>query len=418
MSAHKATTEGISQPATGGGAGYEVEAEEYVVRDYESFDDMGLPDNLLRGIYAYGFNHPSQIQAKAIVPMMEGREVLGQQQSGTGKTGAFVIGSLAQIDVSLVAPQVLILSHSRELAMQTATCAKAISSYMGIKVLYVGGGTRIDHDVRDLDKGVHFIVGTPGRIKHLINLKKLNTATIKRIIIDEADQMLKDRFKDQVGEIIEPEEGCPFSKDLKIALFSATLPEEALEVAEQLMPHHVKIIIPKEEVSLKGIKQYYFLVEDRFKFDALLEIYSHLKINQLIIFVNSQDSAEKLAHNMERNGHRLRYIHSGLPQEERMQRMKEFRAGDCKVLISTDLLARGIDVQQISLVINYEMPHDNEHYIHRIGRSGRYGRKGCAINLVNNLELSRNVEDIKAYYQTEINPLEPSDIEQITGKSL
>lgn len=417
MSSHT-TTEGISEPVHGGGAGYEVDAEEYVVREFESFDDMGLPDNLLRGVYAYGFQIPSQIQSRAIVPMMEGREVLGQQQSGTGKTGAFVIGSLAQIDVSLTSPQVLVISHSRELAQQTAACAKAISGHMGVKVLYVGGGTRIEHDIRDLEKGIHFIVGTPGRIKHLINLKKLNTATIKRIIIDEADQMLKDRFKDQIGEIIEPEEGCPFSKDLKIALFSATLPEETQEVAEHLMPHHVKIIIPKEDVSLKGIKQYYFLVEDRFKFDALLEIYSHLKINQLIIFVNSQDSAEKLAYNMERNGHRLRFIHSGLPQEERMQRMKEFRAGDCKVLISTDLLARGIDIQQISLVINYEMPHDKEHYIHRIGRSGRYGRKGCAINLVNNLEMSRNIEDIKAYYQTEINPLEPSDIEQITSKSI
>ncbi len=373
--------------------------------DYSTFDEMGIPENLLRGIFANGFDRPSAIQRKAIVPMMAGVDVLGQAQSGTGKTGTFSIGSLARIDPAIKAPQVLVLAPTRELAQQTEKVATALSQYLGIRVHCATGGPRIEEDIRALDAGCQFIVGTPGRIYDLIHRRKLQLSQIRHLILDEADQMLEDRFREQVLSILQ----FNFPRDTKVALFSATMPPNVQEVADRFLQNPIKILIPAEQVTLEGIKQFHIEIpREEWKFELLDDLYRHLPINQMIIFVNKRQRAEWLADRMRTSGHTLEYIHGDMEVAERRARMDDFRAGKARVLISTDLLARGIDVQQVSLVINFELPPQRENYIHRIGRAGRYGRKGVAINICSTDEM-RYLKDIESYYATNIPEL-PKDL--------
>lgn len=372
---------------------------------YESFDEMGIPDDLLRGIYSYGFEKPSAIQRKAIIPMMAGVDVLGQAQSGTGKTGTFCIGSLSRVDPTIKAPQVLVLSPTRELAQQTEKVAIELCKYLDIKIHCATGGPPISDDIRALDAGCQFIVGTPGRIYDLIQRRKLSLGNIKQLILDEADQMLEDRFREQVLSILQ----FNFPRDTKVALFSATMPINVQEVADKFLQNPCKILIPTEQVTLEGIRQYYVEIpRDDWKFELLDDLYRHLPINQMIIFVNKRQRAEWLADRMRASGHTLEYIHGDMEVAERKERMKDFRAGKARVLISTDLLARGIDVQQVSLVINFELPPQRENYIHRIGRAGRYGRKGVALNICTTDEL-RYLKDIESFYSTHIPEL-PKDL--------
>ena len=375
---------------------------------YDKFDEMGLPEPILRGIYAYGFDKPSAIQRRAIVPLMSGIDIIGQSQSGTGKTGTFSIGSLARIDPAIKAPQVLVLAPTRELSQQTETVAKALSAYLNIKVHSATGGNDLSEDIRAFAEGVHFVVGTPGRIYDLIQRRKLHLGHIKQLILDEADQMLEDRFKEQVLSILQ----FDFPGSTKVALFSATMPPNVQEVADRFLQNPIKILVPAEQVTLEGIKQFHIRIpRDEWKFEVLDDIYKHLPINQLIIFVNKRARAEWLAEKMRLAGHTLEYIHGEMDVAERKARMSEFRDGKARVLISTDLLARGIDVQQVSLVINFELPPQRENYIHRIGRCGRYGRKGAAINIVTDDEM-RYLNDIEAYYSTTIPPM-PEDLSKL-----
>lgn len=375
------------------------------VTEYDSFDDMGLPENLLRGIYAMGFEKPSAIQRRAIVPMTAGIDILAQAQSGTGKTGTFCTGSLSRVNPALRVPQVLVLSPTRELAQQTETVAKSLSNYMGISVHCATGGPPILEDIRALEGGAQFIIGTPGRIYDLIQRRKLNITQIQQLVLDEADQMLEDRFRDQLLSILE----FNFPKEMKVALFSATMPQNVQEVADRFLQHPVKILIPTEQVTLEGIKQFYIEIpREEWKFDVLNDIYQLLPINQLIIFVNKRARAEWLAEKMRLANHTLEYIHGDMDVAERRRRMDEFRNGTARVLIATDLLARGIDIQQVSFVINFELPPQRENYIHRIGRSGRFGRKGCAINIVTTDEM-RYLKDIESFYSTSI-PALPEDL--------
>lgn len=377
---------------------------------YESFDEMGLPEDLLRGVYANGFEKPSAIQRKAIIPVMAGIDVIAQAQSGTGKTGTFCIGALSRIDLTIKSPQVLVLSPTRELAQQTEKVAKELGSYMDVRVHSATGGPPISEDIRALDAGCQFIVGTPGRIYDLIQRRKLSLTHIKQLILDEADQMLEDRFREQVMSILQ----FNFPSDTKVALFSATMSPSVQEVATKFLQNPIKILIPAEQVTLEGIKQYYVeLPREEWKFDCLDDIYRQLPINQLIIFVNKRQRAEWLAERMRASGHTLEYIHGDMDVAERKERMKDFRDGKARVLISTDLLARGIDVQQVSLVINYELPPQQENYIHRIGRAGRFGRKGVALNICTTEEM-RYLRDIEAYYSTSI-PALPDNIASLSA---
>ena len=385
-----------------------VRSEGVEVKEYTSFDHMDLPQELLRGIYGYGFEKPSEIQKRGIVPIAKGRDLIAQAQSGTGNTGTFTIGSLARVDISVKQVQVLCLMPTRELAQQVELVASAIGGSMGIKTYAAMGKTPVREDIRALDRGVQFLVGTPGRIYDLMNRKAFNTSNIKVIIIDEADQMLEDRFREQLQCIL----NLGFPTTARCALFSATMNPDVIEFAEKLLDNPVRILISPEEVNLKGIHQYRVdLDREDWKFEVLLDLYKNLNITQALIYCNKRQKAEWLAEKMTAAGFPITCIHGDMEVRERMDRMTSFRKGDTRVLISTDLLARGIDVQQVSLVINYELPVQMDNYIHRIGRSGRYGRKGNAINLLCNEDL-RSMKEIEAYYKITVDML-PKDLSTI-----
>ena len=375
------------------------------VVSYESFDEMALPEPLLRGIYAHGFEKPSPIQQKAIVPIKNGNDVLAQAQSGTGKTGAFSIGAMCHVDPAIKKPQILVLVPTRELAQQIEYVATHIGSKLPLSVYSATGGTPISADLRALERGAQYIVGTPGRVYDLMHRGAIQRQHIKYLIMDEADQMLEDRFREQVMCIL----GLGFPKETRVALFSATMPTEVVEFAEKLLTNPVKILIPPEEVTLEGIKQYYVeLPREDWKYEVLCDLYQQLNINQAIIYCNKRQKVEWLAEKMSGQGFPLSFIHGEMEVEERRRRMTEFRKGSIRVLISTDLLARGIDVQQVSLVINYELPVQRENYIHRIGRSGRFGRKGVSINLLLPEE-TKLMKDIESFYSTQVVQL-PEDL--------
>ena len=374
----------------------------------KSFDDMSLKDDLLRGIYAFGFEKPSGIQSKAILPMSTGRDILAQAQSGTGKTGTFVIGSLSRVDPAIKAPQVLIMVHTHELAQQIAKVATAIGSHMKLQVLCAVGGSQVRDNIRALEQGVQFIVGTPGRIYDLVNRDVLDRRNIRVLILDEADQMLEDLFYKQVMCILE--KGFPESS--QVALFSATMAPEVVAVANKILRDPSRILINSEDVPLDGIRQFFIeLGREDHKFECICDLYKHLNITQALIFCNKRQKAEMLTEKMSAQGYPVSCIHGEMEKTERTRRLEMFRSGSTRVLVSTDLLARGIDVQQVSLVINYELPTTRENYIHRIGRCGRFGRKGTAINLILPEEEGM-MKDLCATYGVKMENL-PEDLSKI-----
>jgi len=380
--------------------------EEYIIKEFKSFDELGLDERILRGIYAAGFEKPSPVQEKAIKPMMLGRDVLAQAQSGTGKTGTFVIGGISRINSELNEVQMVVISPTRELAEQTASVAKSIGSYINLRVHTATGGPPVNADIDVIMQSKlrpphvpHMLVVTPGRFYDLLHRKVVSPNTVKVLVLDEADQMLEARFREQVHCILSL--GWPITT--QVALLSATMTPDLVAVAKSLLRHPVEILLEPEEVSLEGIKQWFVEVQrEDHKLDTLCDLYDHLSIQQATIFVNTRQKAEWLADQMRRRGFDLNYIHGDMDVADRKFRMSEFRSGKCRVLISTDLLARGIDVQQISIVINYELPLQRENYIHRIGRSGRFGRKGASINLVA-AGRERNAQmEIETYYSKKI----------------
>ena len=368
----------------------------------------GIPPALLRGIFGFGFEKPSEIQKRAIVPIIEGKDVIAQSQSGTGKTGAFSIGALSRVDESIPGTQVLIIAPVRELAQQIETVIRSITIHTKITILSATGGNPVRDDISSLQRGAQVVIGTPGRIYDLMDRNALKRDQVKVLIMDEADQMLEGRFRDQTECIL----NMGFPEQTRVALFSATMPEQVVEVAERILKHPVRILLPPEKVTLEGITQYYVVIDqESWKFDCLCDLYQHININQAIIYCNQRTKVEWLAKRLQENNFEVSYIHGEMDQKERRACVAAFRAGSVRVLVSSDLLARGIDVQQVSLVINFELPPQRENYIHRIGRSGRFGRKGVAINLVTPTEL-RDLQEIEKFYATSITTL-PNNIAEI-----
>merc|ERR1739848_27163 len=370
----------------------------------ENFDDMILREELLRGIYAYGFEKPSAIQQRAIVPCIKGMDVIAQAQSGTGKTATFSIAILEKIDTSLRETQALILAPTRELAQQIQKVVMSLGDYMGAQCHACIGGTSVKEDMRKLDHGQHIVVGTPGRVFDMISRKFLRTADIKQFVLDEADEMLSRGFKDQIYDVFRH-----LNQEIQVILLSATMPAEVLEVTTRFMREPVRILVKKEELTLEGIRQFYISVErEEWKLDTLCDLYETLTITQAVIFCNTRRKVDWLTEKMHQRDFTVSAMHGDMDQKERDVIMREFRSGSSRVLITTDLLARGIDVQQVSLVINYDLPTNRENYIHRIGRSGRFGRKGVAINFLV-AEDKRTMKDIERFYHTQIEEM-PMDI--------
>jgi len=373
----------------------------------ENFDDMELKEELLRGIYAYGFEKPSAIQQRAIVPCIKGFDVIAQAQSGTGKTATFSISILQQVKTSIKDCQALILAPTRELAQQIQKVVMALGDYMGAQCHACIGGTSVREDMRKLEGGQHIVVGTPGRVYDMISRKVLRTQDIQQFVLDEADEMLSRGFKDQIYDVFRH-----LNKEIQVILLSATMPTDVLDVTTRFMRKPVKILVKKEELTLDGIRQFYISVErEEWKLDTLCDLYETLTITQAVIFCNTRRKVDWLTEKMHNRDFTVSAMHGDMDQKERDVIMREFRSGSSRVLITTDLLARGIDVQQVSLVINYDLPTNRENYIHRIGRGGRFGRKGVAINFVTDDD-KRNLQDIEKFYNTQIDemPMNVADL--------
>lgn len=370
-----------------------------------SWDDqnLNLKNELLRGIYSYGFENPSSIQKLALHPLIYGekgveRDIIAQAQSGTGKTGTFVVGCLQMIDEKKKDLQALIMAPTHELARQIKNVLDKIGLYLKINSMLLVGGTSVDNDKKELLENNHqVIVGTPGRIQDMIRRKCLKLNKLKVLVIDEADEMLSSGFKDQISKIFT---GMPDS--IKIGLFSATLPNELLEITKLFMENPIKILVKNEELTLQGITQYYVNINsDSEKYECLKDIFATITISQSIIYCNSIKRVNDLEEAMLEDNFPVKKIHGKMSEKDRRDVYSEFKSGGCRVLISSDLFARGIDVQQVGIVINFDIPKSEFTYLHRIGRSGRWGRKGVAINFQTKYDIQK-LKKIESYYSTHI----------------
>lgn len=362
-----------------------------------SFEDLDLNDDLLRGIYSYGFEKPSKIQYKSIPFIKSGKDIIAQSQSGTGKTGAFSIGILNNIDTKIKKTQYIVLTPTHELAKQIYSVIENLGARMDITMCKVIGKTNINESIIELKRDPQIIVATPGRLFDMINKRHIFTDNVKTLVLDEADEMLSSGFMEILYEIIK----C-MPKTCQMCLFSATMPKEILDLTDNFMNNPERLLINREELTLEGIKQFYIdLKQYNWKFDVLYDIYDTINITQSIIYVNSKNILNNLYDRLSKDNYPVSYIHGDMQTFEREKNLNDFKNGITRIMLSTDLLSRGIDIQQLSLVINFDLPRNKETYIHRIGRSGRYGRKGTAINFVTSEDLA-HMKEIEDFYNTKI----------------
>lgn len=364
-----------------------------------SWDELEIDKNILRGIFGYGFESPSPIQQRAIKPIIDGRDVIAQAQSGTGKTATFTIGALQRVNIAEHSTQVLILSPTRELSTQTSKVVSNLGSFMdGLKIQTIFGGSRIEESSSFSTKNIpHIICGCTGRVYDMMRRDRISTNNIKLIILDEADEMLSSGFKEQVYNIFQY-----LNSNIQVCLFSATLPDEINIITEKIMRNPIKIYVKREQLTLEGISQYYVAVnDDREKYLTLKDIFSFLTLSHTIIYCNSIKRVQDLFEAMCEDGFPVCRIHSNMDKNERDKSFNDFRSGISRVMISSNVTARGIDVQQVSVVINFDLPKCVHTYLHRIGRSGRWGRKGVGINFITRRDVMQ-LKKIEEHYSTQI----------------
>ena len=379
---------------------------------FNSWDELEINPLLLRGIYSYGFEVPSIIQQQAIKPLIMGRDIVVQAQSGTGKTATFTIGSLANVDVCDNNTQVLVLSPTKELTIQTAKVFTGLGSMMeGLRVQTLYGGSVIEEGSTFSNKKTpHVICGCPGRVFDMMRRNKISSKKIKLVILDEADEMLSAGFKEQVYNIFQY-----FSNTIQVALVSATLPESINAIVDKIMRNPIRISVKREMLTLEGISQYYIAVDDdRQKYATLKDLYSLISISSSIIYCNSVKRVQDLYEAMKDDDFSVCRIHSGMDKEERSTSFEDFRTGRTRVLISSNVTARGIDIQQVSVVVNFDIPKCVNTYLHRIGRSGRWGRKGVGINMITRRDVAK-LKEIEQHYSTQIAEM-PGNLDFLKGK--
>lgn len=384
------------------------EVDQNELKLLDSFEELNLKENLLRGIFSYGFVMPSRIQSYAIPHMIAGGDLIAQSQSGTGKTGAFTIGTLNIIDEKNKYPQALIMCNTHELADQIHSVISELGKYMEVKVGLLIGGIPIQKNMEEA-KYCQVLVGTPGRIRDLMERGGFDISLLKIFVLDEADELLKHEFFEQSKFIINE-----MTEKTQICIYSATMPKDVLDLTSKFMTNPTKILVQREKLSLNLITQYYVnVVQEQNKFDTIEDLYGKLSINQCIIYVNSIDKADSLKEKLVNHMHDAEVIHSKLDNKTRIDIMARFRRGAFRVLISTDLICRGIDIQHINYVINYDLPSRAESYLHRIGRSGRFGKRGVAINFVTQRDFYL-LKQIERFYGMRVSPLpDPSVINSI-----
>ena len=377
--------------------------------EYDKWDMIpNINPNILRGIYNCGFENPSPIQKKAISPIIKKESIIAQAQSGTGKTCAFITGGLHLINTELNVTQVLILLPTRELAHQVHDVVLQLSKYLdNFKSYLLVGGTSVSDDIRYLSNNTpHLLVSCPGRLMDMVQKNMIILNDIKCVIVDEADEMLSFGFKSQILSILKDT-----NANKQICLFSATIPNELNTLINTIMIDPVKILVKQSMLTLEGISQYYIAFDEEiYKYDALKDLYTSINFAQTIIYCNSLRRVEYLYQLMLKDGFPVCCIHSNMEKNERLNAYNEFKNGKYRICISSNVTARGIDIQQVSTVINFDIPKDVHTYLHRIGRSGRWGRKGTAINFITKQDIYF-LKSIETYYNTQISELPASFVE-------
>jgi ATP-dependent RNA helicase DeaD len=362
----------------------------------QSFKDLPLTGEILRSIQELGFESLFPIQAQAIIPLLEGKDVIGQAQTGTGKTAAFGIPMVQRLNREIRGVQGLILVPTRELAVQVAEHMACFAKYARIKVLAVYGGESINKQIHALSNGVQIVVGTPGRLIDLMERRVLNLGSVKIVVLDEADRMLDMGFIEDIEFILSK---TPY--DRQTSLFSATIEQSVMRVCNKYMKNPQKILVSKDEIALTQMKQYYTIVNQHGKFDTLCDIIRNGGVNKAIVFCRTRREASRLSDQLYRKGYRVQALHAGFTQAQRDRAINDFRSDRLSLLIATDVAARGLDIEGITHIINYDVPMDAPVYFHRIGRTARKGEEGTAITLVSYGEMS-DFSNIKALTKTKI----------------
>ncbi len=356
-----------------------------------SFETLGLRPELLRAVDESGYTQPTPIQARAIPILLEQRDVLGQAQTGTGKTAAFALPMLHQLDMHASGVQGLVLTPTRELALQVSNAIYRYGRYSGVQVLPVYGGQPYTRQTRRLERGVHIVVGTPGRTLDLIRQKALDLHTVRYLVLDEADEMLKMGFIDDVEAIL-----SETSTSRQTALFSATLPEPIRRLADKYMHNPTPITIDDQTRTVPQTEQRYYRLEESSKVAAVTRLLEVEDIKSALIFARTKVGAAQLSETLLARGYTAEALHGDMSQVARESVLRRFRQGQVTLLVATDVVARGLDIQDVSHVINFDMPYDAEDYVHRIGRTGRAGRSGVAITFVTPRE-QRRLRSIEAF---------------------
>ena len=367
-----------------------------------SFAHLALAAPILKAVDEVGYESPSPIQAAAIPPLLEGRDLLGQAQTGTGKTAAFALPLLSRLDLSLQQPQLLVLAPTRELAIQVAEAMQTYARHLkGFHVLPVYGGQSMEAQLRPLKRGVHVVVGTPGRIQDHLRRGTLKLDKLSALVLDEADEMLRMGFIDDVEQILEhtPEEK-------QVALFSATMPPAIQKIAQRFLRDPVEIKIANKTSTVAAITQRYWQVTGTHKLDALTRILEAEDFDAMIVFVRTKTATVELAEKLEARGFSAAPLNGDMNQTLRERTIDRLKKGALDIVVATDVAARGLDVERISHVLNYDIPYDTEPYVHRIGRTGRAGRKGTAILFVS----PREKRMLRAIEQATRQPIEPMSL--------
>ena len=372
-----------------------------------NFEELNLDPKIMRAVTEMGFEQASPIQAKSIPIAMEGKDMIGQAQTGTGKTASFGIPLLMKVDPNNKKTQAIVLSPTRELAIQSAEEIRKLAKYMhGIKVLPVYGGQDITRQIKALKGGATIIIGTPGRIMDHLRRKTIRCDYVDTFVLDEADEMLNMGFREDIETILSYVE----NENRQTVLFSATMPKPILEITKKYQKNAKTIKVTKKELTVPSIDQYYYDVRRNDKVDVLTRLLDYYNPKLSLVFCNTKRMVDELASELQGRGYAAEGIHGDMKQQQRDRVMKSFRSGRCDILIATDVAARGIDVDDVEAVFNFDLPQDNEYYVHRIGRTGRAGRNGRAFSFVKGKEVYK-LKEIQRYCKTKIKaqPIPSSD---------
>lgn len=375
------------------------------VQIYDTWESMNLRPELIEHIKKLNWEKPSPVQSRAIFPMSQGKSMLVQSQNGTGKTATFSIGCLQRLKNKSKNTELIVISPTRELAIQSENTLKSL----GANTRSCYGGNSLGEDVRALRNGVHCVSGTPGRLLQLIREHNIDASKVKAVVLDEADEMLQS-FKRTITDILNAlnETSRP-----QIIVITATVSEDVIELCQEFIPRGMKLLVPRDELSLLNINQFYVRVSsEEYKLDALTDLYQSVAIERAVIFVNTREKGNWLKKELDNSGFTVSLAHGDLKMDEREKITNDFKTGETRVLIATDMWARGIDVKNVTLVINFDIPNKTDIYLHRIGRSGRFGRKGIAITFAASATDDKKIKKIEKFYGSKILPL-PSDLDSL-----